>query len=156
MAKSTAKADSIIRQLKEALAFRIKGAAAGRVDTIREAKDAAGMPYLMLSDNGTETAGNPVIFIRVKQTDAVSKDILGLDNLALAPHACEIAYELDATEAEPSRLDLQMVMHEVAPFGVAVQIKEIADATAVTPAAVDAAAVAADLEASIQWPTKGA
>jgi len=156
MAKSTAKAESIIRQLKEALAFRMKGAAAGRVDTIREAKDSEGMPYLMLSDNGTETAGNPVAFIRVKQSDAVSKDILGNDLKAFAPHICELAYELDGANSELLPLDQAMIMHEIAPFGVAVQIKEIADATAVTTTSVDAAAVAADLDASIQWPTKGA
>ena len=155
MAKSTAKAESIIRQLKDSLSMRIKGSAAGRVDTIREAKDSEGYPYLVLSDAGNEAAGQPVILVRVKQSDAVSKDILGQDLKAFAPHLMEIAYELDGTEAEPSRLDLQMLMWETAPFQVRTQIKEIADGTAVTVANADAAAIAEDLD-SIQWPTKGA
>jgi hypothetical protein len=154
MAKSTAKAESIIRNLKQNLAFRMKGAAAGRVDTIREAKDSEGYPCLFLSDNGTETAGSPVIFIRCKQSDAVSKDILDQSLKAFAPHIVEIAYEMDALNSEPIALDIAMVMWEVAPIGANTQIKEIADATAVTIANVDAAAVAQDLD-SVQWPTKG-
>ena len=68
--QSLAKAEALIRKLAEDLALRTKGAAAGRVDTVREAKDTSGAPFLVLSDNGTETAGNPVIFIRIKQIDA--------------------------------------------------------------------------------------
>lgn len=153
--KNLAKADALIRDLKDLLEKRTAGAAAGRVDTVREAKDSAGFPYLVLSDNGTETAGNPVIFIRIKQIDAVSKDIFGNDLNAYAPHVCELAYELDSTEAEPSRLDLIMVMFELAKNGIKVQVKQIADATDVTPANVDAAAVAQELD-WIYWPTKGA
>jgi hypothetical protein len=153
MSKSIAKSEAVIRQIKENLKLRTAGSAS--IDTVREARDSDGYPYLMLSDGGVETAGNPVIFIRVKQSDAVSKDILGNDLKALAPHICEIAYELDGTEGEPSRKDLQMVMWEIAPIQMNVQIKEIADATAVSAAAADAAAIAKDLE-SIQWPTKGA
>lgn len=153
--KSLAKADALIRDLKEKLELRTKSAAAGRVDTVREARDSEGMPYLVLSDAGTETAGNPVILIRISQIDAVSKDVFGNDLNAYAPHKCEIAYELDGTEAEPSRLDLIMVMFELAKLGIRTQVKEIADATAVTPANADAAAVAEDLD-WIHWPTKGA
>jgi hypothetical protein len=155
MAKSTAKAESIIRQLKDNLSKRIAGAASGRLDTIREAKDSDGYPYLMLSDGGTETAGNPVAFIRVKQSDAVSKDILGNSLMAFAPHILELAYELDGANSELLPADQQMLMWEIAPIGCNVQVKQIADATAVTAANVDAAAVAVDLD-SIQWPTKGA
>jgi len=154
MAKSTAKAESIIRQLKDSLSFRIKGAAAGRLDTIREAKDSEGYPYLVLSSGGTETAGNPVAFIRVKQADAVSKDILGQDLKAFAPHVMEFAYELDGANSELLPADQQMLMWEIAPFRVNVKVKQLADGTAVTPSNVDNAAVAEDLD-SIQWPTKG-
>ena len=153
--KNLAKADALIRDLKDLLEKRTAGAAAGRVDTVREAKDSAGFPYLVLSDNGTETAGNPVIFIRIKQIDAVSKDIFGNDLNAYAPHVCELAYELDGTEAEPSRLDLIMVMFELAKSGIKIQVKEIADGTAVTPTSVDADTASLELD-WIYWPTKGA
>lgn len=153
--KNLAKAEALVRQLSEDLALRVKGSAAGRVDTVREAKDSEGYPYIVLSDNGTETAGNPVIFVRIKQIDAVSKDIFGNDMKAYAPHTCEMAYELDATEAEPSRLDVALVMFELSKLGVQVQIKEIADGTAVTPASVDADAASLELD-WLRWPTKGA
>jgi len=152
--KNLAKAEALIRQLAEDLAVRTAGAASGRVDRVREAKDSEGYPYLVLSDNGTETAGNPVIFIRIKQIDAVSKDIFGNDLKAYAPHICELAYELDGTEAEPSRLDIAMVMFELAKLGVKIEVKEIADATAVTPANVDADAASLELD-WLRWPTKG-
>lgn len=152
--KNIAKADALLRTLAEDLQLRIQGAAAGRVDTVREAKDAAGYPVLVLSDGGTETAGNPVIFIRVKQIDMVSKDVFGNDLFAYAPHVAELAYELDGTEAEPSRLDVALVMFELAKLGVKIQIKEIADTTAVTATSVDAAAVAQELD-WLRWPTKG-
>lgn len=152
--KNLAKAEALVRQLAEDLKLRTKGAAAGRVDTVREAKDSEGYPYIVLSDNGTETAGNPVIFIRIKQIDAVSKDIFGNDMKAYAPHVCEMAYELDATEAEPSRLDIAMAMFEVAKVGAKIEIKEIADGTAVTPASVDADSASLELD-WLRWPTKG-
>jgi hypothetical protein len=90
----------------------------------------------------------------MKQIDAVSKDILGNDMKAYAPHICEVAYELDGTEAEPSRLDISIVLWELSKTGVKTEVKEIADATAVTPAAVDAATAALELD-DIYWPNKG-
>ena len=153
--KNLAKAEALIRQLAEDLKVRTAGAASGRVDTVREAKDSEGNPFLVLSDNGNEAAGQPVIFIRIKQIDAVSKDIFGNDLKAYAPHICEMAYELDTTEAEPSRLDIAMVMFELAKLGVKIEVKEIADGTEVTPANVDADAASLELD-WLRWPTKGA
>jgi hypothetical protein len=153
--KNLAKAEALVRELKEKLEARTKGAAAGRVDTVRETRDSEGFPMLFLSDNGNEAAGQPVIAIRVKQIDAVSKDIFGNDLNAYAPHNCEVAYELDATEAEPSRLDIAMVMWEVSKPGVKTQIKEIADGTAVTAASMDADAPSIELD-DLRWPLKGA
>lgn len=152
--KNLAKAEALIRQLAEDLTIRTAGAAAGRVDRVREAKDSEGYPFLVLSDNGNEAAGQPVIFIRIKQIDAVSKDIFGNDLKAYAPHVCELAYELDTTEAEPSRLDIAMVMFELAKLGVKIEVKEIADGTAVTAASVDADAASLELD-WLRWPTKG-
>jgi hypothetical protein len=152
--KSTAKAEALARDLAEKLKLRIAGSASGRVDTLRQVKDAAGWPVIFLSDNGNEAAGQPVIALRIKGVDAVSKDILGNSIVAAAPHALEVAYELDGTEAEPSRLDLLKVMFEALKLGTKLQVKEIADGTAVTIANMDAASV--DEESDwLYWPTKG-
>ncbi len=152
--KSTAKAESLMRGLKEKLELRVAGAASGRVDTVREAKDANGWPMLFLSDGATETAGNPVIAIRMKGVDAVSKDIFGNAITAAAPHVTEVAYELDGTEAEPNRKDIAKVLFELVKLGTKLQIKEIADATAVSEASMDAASPAESFD-DIYWPNKG-
>ena len=150
---STAKAESLIRKLQENLGFRLAGSAT--IDTIRELKDSQGWPALMLSDAGNEAAGQPVIAIRIKGHDAVSPDIFGNSFQAYTPHYVDIGYELDGSEAEPSRLDLAKVLHECTKLGACVRIRQIADATAVTLANMDAAAVAAELEFELRWPTKG-
>ena len=151
--KNLAKAESLMRDLKEKLELRLANAASGRVDTVREARDANGWPMLFLSDGGTETAGNPVIAIRIKGKDAVSKDIFGGAITAAAPHIAELAYELDGTEAEPNRKDIAKVMFELVKTGVRIEIKEIADATAVSESSIDAASAAEDLD-NLYWPNK--
>jgi hypothetical protein len=154
--KNLAKADALLRRLAEDLKIRTKGSAAGFVDTVREAKDSQGYPFIVLSDNGNEAAGQPVIFIRIKQIDAISKDIFGNDLKAYAPHICELAYELDTgNQAFVRRLDLAKVMFELVQSGVKIQVKEIANGTAVTAANVDAASAALELD-WLRWPTKGA
>lgn len=157
MIKNTAKAEALIRDLKDKLEKRVQAnaAVAGRLDTVREARDSAGYPLLVLSNAANEAAGQPVIFIRIKQEDAVSKDVFGNDMKAYAPHACELAYELDGTEGEPARRDIILVMNELAMIGIKIQVKEVADATAVTVANVDATAVAEEFD-SLYWPQKGA
>ena len=152
--KSTAKAEALARDLAEKLEIRLAGAASGRVDTVRQAKDADGWPVLVLSDGGNEAAGQPVIALRIKGEDAVSKDIFGNSIVAAAPHALEIGYELDGTEAEPSRLDLVKVLFEAVKLGCKVKVKQIADGTAVTISNLDAAAVAEEHD-WLYWPTKG-
>lgn len=153
MQNSTAKAESLVRKLEEHLGFILAGSTS--IDTIRTTKDSAGWPALILSDGGVEAAGNPVIAIRIQSQDAVSPDIFGNPFAAFAPHSVDIAYELDGTEAEPSRLDLAKVMHECSKLAGKIQIREIADATAVTLASMDAADVALSLEFELRWPTKG-
>jgi hypothetical protein len=154
--KSTAKAEALLRDVADKLRKRFAGSST--IDTVREAKDSAGWPMLICSDGGVETAGNPVIALRIKAADAVSKDVFGNDLVAFAPHALEIAYELGDQNAEadiePSRADLLKAQYEALKTGVKVQIKEIADGTAVDAAAMDAASVAVELE-DLYWPTKG-
>jgi len=152
---NTAKADNLMRELKDRLEKRLAGAAAGRLDTVREAKDADGYPMLFLSDAGNEAAGQPVIALRIKQIDAVSKDVFNNSMKAYNPHVMEMAYELDATEAEPARKDILKVSQDVFRIGIKVQLKEIADGTAVTEANINAAAVAEEYD-DLYWPSKGA
>lgn len=152
--KSLAKADSLIRNLAEALRKRTANAGAGRLDTVQELRDSDGNPYILMTDGGTATAGNPVVLVRIKQIDAVSKDVFGNSMSAYTPHVCEYAYELDGANAEPLPADQALVMFELSKLGVEVQVKQIADGTAVTPANVDAAAAALELD-WLQWPTKG-
>jgi hypothetical protein len=153
--KNIAKAESLLRTLAEELKIRTAGSAAGFVDTVREAKDTEGYPFIVLSDNGNEAAGQPVLFIRIKQIDAISKDIFGNDLKAYAPHVCELAYELDSgNQAFVAPLDITKVMFELAKLGVKLQVKQLANGTAVTAANVDAASTALELD-WLRWPTKG-
>jgi len=110
---------------------------------------------LFLSDGGTETAGNPVIAIRIKAQDAISKDIFGNALVAFGPHDLEFAYELDGTEGEPSRKDLSIALLECSKIGMRILIKEITDATAVSATSMDAEAADLTLDVETQWPNKG-
>jgi hypothetical protein len=153
--KNIAKAESLLRTLAEELKIRTAGSAAGFVDTVREARDTEGYPFIVLSDNGNEAAAQPVLFIRIKQIDAISKDIFGNDLKAYAPHVCELAYELNTgNQAFVAPLDITKVMFELAKLGVKLQVKQLANGTAVTAANVDAASTALELD-WLRWPTKG-
>ena len=146
--KSIAKADATMRDLKSSLDQRI-AAAQLDVNTVRVAKDANGWPMLFLSIAGNEAATHPVIAIRMKADDAVSKDIFGNANVAFAPHTIEVASE----EAVPSRKDLAIVDAEVAKLQIKMSVKVIAAASAVTEANMDAAAPVAVID-WLQFPTK--
>lgn len=153
--QNLAKAESLIRELKERLAFR-EVAGGSRYDTVRQDKDSQGYPILFLSHGGNEAAGQPVIAVRIKQIDAVSKDIFGSSMNAYAPHNAEIAYELDAnSKPTPDAKDVASAMLELARDGLKIDIKEIAHNTAVTASAMDAASPAQSYENDLRWPTKG-
>lgn len=148
--KSTAKAEALSRDLAERLALKIKANGAGRVNAVRQAKDANGWPMLFLSRNSNEAAGQPVIALRIQGEDAVSKDIFNQTIIAAAPHKMEFAYELSF----PVRADIIEVMFEAARLGVKMQLKEIAATTAVTEASINAAAVVEEHD-NLYWPNKG-
>jgi hypothetical protein len=151
--KSTAKAVAWMRDLKERLELRINGSST--IDTITESFDTNGWPILTLSDGGVVTAGNPVVLLRIKAIDAVSKDIFGNALVAFCPHELEIAYELDGAEGEPSRKDLAVIFAEIFQLGIKVLVKEVADATAVDETSLNSTAVAQAIEYSVVWPKKG-
>lgn len=150
--KSTAKAESIMRDLKNELELRVKGSAT--IDTVRLAHDAEGWPMLILSDAGVETAGAAVIALRMKAVDAVSKDIFGNSLVAFAPHKMEMAWELDANDKPtPADADVAMVTIVVAKKSICMQVKEIANGTAVDAAAMAAAAPIVQVD-DLTFPTK--
>lgn len=151
--KSTAKSEGLVRDVADKLKVRFAGSAT--IDTVRATKDANGWPMIVCSRAGNEAAGQPVIAIRIQGQDAVSKDIFGGATNSYAPHALEVAYELTAVDnAVPSDADILRAEFEAIKTGVKVQLKEIAPGTAVTAAAMDAAAPSVELE-DLYWPTKG-
>lgn len=151
--KSLAKADALLRDVADKLKVRYAGSAT--IDTVRAARDAAGWPMLFLSDAGNEVAGQAVIALRVKAVDMVSKDVFGNDLVAFAPHTLEIAYELTAADnAIPVNADILKAEFEAIKTGVKIQLKELANGTAVTAANMDAATAAVEIE-ELYWPTKG-
>ena len=151
--QSLAKAQATMRDLKERLEKRVQGSSS--IDTVRATADSEGWPMLILSDAANESAGQPVIALRLKAVDAVSKDVFGNALKAFSPHEMEVAFELDSSEAEPSRRDIIKVMIEVAKLGHKVIVKQIADGTAVSASSMDATSPADSLEFDTQWPAKG-
>lgn len=151
--KSTAKAEALLRDVADKLRKRYAGSAT--IDTVREARDSAGWPMIFLSDAANEAAGQAVIALRCRAVDAVSKDVFGNDLTAFAPHKLEVAYELTAANNPiPTDVDILIAEYEAIKTGVAIQLKELANGTAVTAANMDAAAVAIELD-ELYWPTKG-
>jgi hypothetical protein len=152
---NTAKANAMIRLIASDLALRIANSAAGYVNVVRQAVDTDGYPCLFLSRNGNEAAGQPVIFIRIKQIDAVSKDVFGNSENAYAPHLMDVAYELTAGGfIIPKSEDIFSVLWECIPEGVSLNQIAIANGTAVTVANVNAATPLQTLD-WLRWPTKG-
>lgn len=149
MIKSYAVPNALLRDLADKLKLRLPTA------TVRPANDANGYPMLFVSAAGNEAAGQSVVGLRISQIDAVSKDVFDNAMNAYTPHVFELAYELTASD-NPVAPDALLVSCEYEAFkcGVKMQIKEIANGTAVTEASMNAAAVLVELE-DIQWPTKG-
>lgn len=152
--KSIAKAQATLRDVAEKLKLRYSGSAT--IDTVREANDSDGWPMIFLSDGGVETASNPVIALRMKSVPAVSPDVFGNTNLiAFNPHTLEIAYELvSANNPIATDADIFKAEYEAILTGVRIQLKELANTTAVTAANMDAASPTVDIE-DLYWPTKG-
>ena len=150
--QSVAKAQALVRDLADKLAKRFANGPG--INSLRQANDANGWPMLFLSVGGNEAEGQPVILIRVKNVDLVSKDIFGNASFAYAPHTLELAYELAAAnKPEPTLADLAVAKWEAERCGCRYQEKSIANGTAVSEAALNAAAPIADLE-DLYWPTK--
>lgn len=156
MIVNTAKAAALMRDLSDKLAKRLPAGAAG-LNTIRQAFDANGMPEIFISHNGNEAAGQPVVYVRIKQIDAVSKDVFGNAMNAYAPHQLQTAVELQATpnigNIFVAHADLAAVEFEAIKTGVMWQHYELANGTAVTEANVNAATAIFSLD-DLYWPLK--
>lgn len=151
--KSTAKAEALLRDVADKLKVRL--AANATVNTVRQAKDANGWPMLFLSAGGNEAAGQPVVGIRITAANAVSKDVFGNDLIAFAPHNLEFAYELTAADNPiPTDVSVFIAWYEAQKTGVAMNLKELANGTAVTEANMNAATASIVLD-ELYWPTKG-
>ncbi|HLD91676.1 MAG TPA: hypothetical protein VI911_11815 [Patescibacteria group bacterium] len=126
--KSTAKAYAWARDLKDKLVIRGM--------TIVESKDANAWPELTIN---TDQA-----YIQIEAVNNVSKDIFGQDLIAFAPHKLVLAYDngIDAGV-------LAKIYAEVVKLGIKMYVST--DAT-LADAKV---AAATEVEADIQWPTKG-
>lgn len=152
--QSTAKAQALARDLADKLSKRYAGSAT--INTVRQANDANGWPMIFCSVSGNEAEAQPVILIRIKGVPMVSPDVFGnTSSSAYAPHTLEFAFELTSTANKPEVLlaDLAPAQFESIKTGVRFQLKEIANGTAVTEAAINAASPVADLE-ELYWPTK--
>lgn len=131
MAKSTAKAEALVRDLKERLERR--GFSAD------ESKDSEGWPKLTLN---TDEAS-----IRIEGEDMVSKDVFGNDNVAFAPHFLDYASRDDAMDT----LKNAKILNEVIKMGVSKMIVKTDGSSLSTAEAADGDAI----EFDDRWPTKG-
>lgn len=130
MAKSTAKAEAIVRDLKDRLAFR------GYAST--ESKNADGFPKLTI---GTDAS------IVIEQADAVSKDVFGNDLLAFAPHEATLA--IDEAIAYKKLIE---VASELSKVAIDKTVLKSSDADLATAEALSSGEV---IVWDVRWPTKG-
>jgi len=133
--KSIHKAENLSRGLQERLNRR------GIAST--KSYSAAGYPKLSIGS---------VASIEIAGIDAVSKDVLGGQLNAYAPHVANFAFVSgNATPANNlANIDIIKAMVEISKAGLSSNIKE----SAVDLATAEALA-GIDIEAEIDWPTKG-
>jgi hypothetical protein len=157
MIYSNAKAEALLRDLGNKLQIRFQNGTG--LNTLLQGfyTDALGAvwPYILLY-NATDGfgEGQPVVYIEISCVNAVSLDIFGNPLYAYAPELMQIGYELTSGGAPyPARADLDTVYFESIKTGVQLQVKEVANGTAVTGTSVNAAAPLVALD-DLYWPTK--
>jgi hypothetical protein len=127
---STAKAEAVSRDLKQALEKRGFSVVESQIA------------------KGKQLAVDSGISIRIVAKDAVSKDVFGNDLDAFTPHVCKLAID----NVVASHSDVAKVMIDLGKIGFAIQIGEAA-----TLAAAETASDSAEEQRHNQmWPTKGA
>jgi hypothetical protein len=153
---SNAKALALIRDLADRLNVRLN--ANSGLNTVTESfyvdANGASWPVLTISHGTNVAAGQPVVVIEISNVDMVSKDIFGNQTFAYAPHLLQLGYELSTLPGPtPARADLAQIQFEAQTCGCEFQLKEIANGTAATAAALNAAAAVVDIQ-PLYWPTK--
>lgn len=131
MAKSTAKAEALSRDLKDRLEQR--------GFTVAESKDGNGWPKLTLNTNEAS--------LRIEAADAVSKDVFGNDLKAFAPHSIDFASRDDAMTS----LKVAQILQEVGKMGIDKTIVKTHADTLATAEAAAGTVIVWDQ----RWPTKG-
>lgn len=153
----------IARDLADRLTLRLGNQTAGTaLNTVRQTQDEFGYPIIVVSHGGTETEGNPVVWIRITNlfensagANGAPVDIFGNATLPFTPTVTQIAYELTSGGApEPTVTDYSTCLFEIARTGTVVQEYAIANGTAVTETAVNAATPLITLK-DIDWGFKG-
>jgi len=153
----------LARDLADRLNLRLDNqTASGALNFVRQTQDENGYPIIVVSHGGTETEGNPVVWIRLANlfensagTAGAPIDIFGNATLPFTPTICQIAYELTSGGApEPTVTDYSTCLFEIARTGVVVQEYAIANGTAVNETSVNAASPVATLK-DIDWGYKG-
>ncbi len=153
----------VARDLADRLSLRLSNQTAGTaLNFVRQTQDENGYPIIVVSHGGTETEGNPVVWIRITNLFEYSAgangapiDIFGNATLPFTPTVTQIAYELTAGGApEPTVTDYSTCLFEIARTGTVVQEYAIANGVAVTEAAVNAATPLITLK-DIDWGNKG-
>jgi hypothetical protein len=161
---STQKPIAFMRDLVNHLQIRFPAGAAG-LNTFTQYFDAAGMPGVIISHNGTVTTGNPVVLVKISQINAVSPDIFGNPLLAYTPLQCLIGWELGlaGNETLVTTSNLLTVLFEAIKTGIqqvyfeAANGSGVTDATVGTPATIPAVAgtgTQIDSLDELYWPTK--
>jgi hypothetical protein len=150
----------VARDLADRLSLRFSNSTT--INTIRQAQDENGYPIIVASHNASEVEGAPVIWIRLANLFEYSAgangapiDIFGNPTLPFTPTICQVAYELASGGAPiPTTADYSTCLFEIARTGVVVQEYAIANGTAVTETAVNAATPVQTLK-DIDWGFKG-
>ncbi len=156
---SNQKIQAVARDLGNRLAIRFaNNTEAGGVNTVSYAQDANGGQLIYLSNAADGLGeGEPVILVYLQQIPMVSNDIFGNPELAYNPSTSSLSYELNGAGAPiPTQADLDTVMWELFPFGIAFKLAPIPNGTAVSQAAAAASLTAPTLSIDqLYWPTKG-
>ena len=146
---------SIARDLQQQLQIRVANSASGRFNQAVAGIDAAGQPIITLSRNGNVAAGQPVAIIRLIPVLNPTPTIFGQPLSSGEPIVAQFAYELTGGGKQtPSQLDIILAMYQTVPVGTRLDVLEIANGTAVTTTAMDAATPAQSF-ANLYWPSQG-
>lgn len=153
----------LARDLADRLNLRLNNQTGGSaLNAVAQSQDELGYPILVVTHGGSAVEGAPVVWIRLTNLfeypangDGHPMDVFGNASMPFSPTLCQIAYELSSGGAPiPSTSDFSTCLFEIARTGVVVQEYAIANGTAVTEAAVNAASPILQLK-DIDWGFKG-